>query len=253
MNTLEPKITRAKELIYTSKHIALATTNRDGSPHNSPVRFFYDEKLERIYWGSNTESLHSQNIMRTGQIYAVLYDRIEFGGVYIACEGGHVLEGKELEVGLNIVNSLRVKEGEEKIALDYYTSGGTQKLWSANIAHIWINRAVRDEKGLILRDEKVELEKSDLLNTPNKLWFKAKLYGWGWAPATWQGWLTIFIYIALIFIIVSTREEYIPGNPDSGSNFLTFATPIIVLTALLIIICYKKGEKPRWQWGPHKK
>lgn len=49
------------------------------------------------------------------------------------------------------------------------------------------------------------------------------------------------------------REEAIPGNPDSGSNFLTFALPIIVLTILLIIIAYKKGEKPRWQWGLPKK
>ena len=39
------------------------------------------------------------------------------------------------------------------------------------------------------------------------------------------------------------------GNPDSGSNFLTFVGPIIVLTILLVIIAYTKGEKLRWQWG----
>lgn len=84
-------------------------------------------------------------------------------------------------------------------------------------------------------------------------WFKRKLYGWGWTPAKWQGWLVILVYIALIVTLVSTREEYIPGNPDSGSNFLTFALPIIVSTIVLITICYKKGEKPRWQWGLDKK
>lgn len=62
-----------------------------------------------------------------------------------------------------------------------------------------------------------------LQDNPKKLWFKRKLYGWGWTPVKWQGWLTIIIYIALIFILVSNREESIPGNPDSGSNFLTFA------------------------------
>ncbi|MES3005808.1 MAG: pyridoxamine 5'-phosphate oxidase family protein, partial [Patescibacteria group bacterium] len=77
MKNLELKINRAKELIYTSRHISLATTNVDGSPHNSPVKFLYDEKLENIYWGSNIEALHSQNILRTGQIFAVLFDRIE--------------------------------------------------------------------------------------------------------------------------------------------------------------------------------
>jgi hypothetical protein len=163
MEIPESKLHRAKELIYTSRHISLATTNADGSPHNSPMTFFYDKKLENIYWGSNTEALHSQNILRTGQIFAVLFDRIEFGGVYIKCEGGHVLDGKELEVGLEIANSSRAKAGEQKITIDFYTAGSVQKMWSAKITNLWINKPVRDENGFILRDERVELERNNLL------------------------------------------------------------------------------------------
>jgi hypothetical protein len=163
MEILESKINRAKELIHTSRHISLATTNTDGSPHNSPVKFLYDEKLENIYWGSNVEALHSQNILRTGQIFAVLFDRIEHGGVYIKCEGGHILDGKELEVGLKITNSSREKEGQQKINLDYYSGASVQKLWSAKIANLWINMPVRDENGFILRDERVELKRDILL------------------------------------------------------------------------------------------
>lgn len=66
----------------------------------------------------------------------------------------------------------------------------------------------------------------------------------------WQGWGVVLLYVALVLGLVLTREEAIPGNPDSGSNFLTFALPIIVLTILLMVIAFKKGEKPRWQWGP---
>lgn len=87
-------------------------------------------------------------------------------------------------------------------------------------------------------------------DNPKGYWFKRKLYGWGWTPAKWQGWVVILVYVALILTIVINRENAIPGNPDSGSNFLTFALPIIILTALLIFICYKKGESPKWQWGP---
>lgn len=82
-----------------------------------------------------------------------------------------------------------------------------------------------------------------------KIWFKRKLYGWGWTPCTWEGWLVIFVYIILLLSLILTKKQDIPGNPDSGSNFLVFATPIILLTISLIIIAYKKGEKPRWQWG----
>jgi hypothetical protein len=165
MEIPELKLNRAKELIYTSRHISLATTNADGSPHNSPVRYFFDDKLENIYWGSNVEALHSQNILRTGQIFAVLFDRIEYGGVYIKCEGGHILDGKELEVGLEITNSSRVKEGEQKITSDYYSAGSVQKMWSAKITNLWINMPVRNENGRILRDERVELERNILLKS----------------------------------------------------------------------------------------
>ena len=72
-----------------------------------------------------------------------------------------------------------------------------------------------------------------LKDNPQGYWFKAKLCGWGWTPAKWQGWLVIFLYILLILGLVFTREKAIPGNPDSGSNFLTFALPIIVLGCLL--------------------
>ncbi|MDD3607285.1 MAG: hypothetical protein PHQ20_00595 [Candidatus Moranbacteria bacterium] len=92
-----------------------------------------------------------------------------------------------------------------------------------------------------------------LKDNPKGYWFKRKLYGWGWVPVRWQGWLVILLYILLILSLVLTREEAIPGNPDSGSNFLTFALPIIVLTALLIFVTYKKGEKPGWRWGLPKK
>ena len=160
---LELKINRAKELVKTTKHIALATVNIDGTPHNSPVRFLYDEAFENIYWGSNTEALHSQNVLRTGQLFGVLFDRIENGGLYIKFEGGHILEGKELEIGLNIHNSFRASEGNQPIELSYYTGGSGQKMWSAKITNLWINMPVRDENGFILRDERVEVEKKYLI------------------------------------------------------------------------------------------
>lgn len=92
-----------------------------------------------------------------------------------------------------------------------------------------------------------------LKDNPKGYWFKRKLYGWGWVPVKWQGWCVILLYILLILSLVLVREKDIPGNPDSGSNFLTFALPIIILTILLIIVAYKKGEKPSWQWGFPKK
>ncbi len=72
-----------------------------------------------------------------------------------------------------------------------------------------------------------------------KLWFKAKRYGYGWYPVTWQGWGVIVLYGIGVF---ETYRE-IDGNP------LSFLIRIAVLTTFLIIICAAKGEKARWRWG----
>ncbi len=88
-----------------------------------------------------------------------------------------------------------------------------------------------------------------LRDNPEHYWFKRKIWGWGWVPATWQGWFVTLLYVALVSALVLTREEAVSGNPDSGSNFLVFGLPLLVLTSIFIFIAYKKGEKPKWQWG----
>lgn len=72
-------------------------------------------------------------------------------------------------------------------------------------------------------------------------WFKRKK--WGWVPATWQGWVSTFLYLVLVLGLVLTREEPIPGNPDSGSNFLVFGLPITLLSVAYILLLYRKGDK----------
>lgn len=80
----------------------------------------------------------------------------------------------------------------------------------------------------------------------NKKWFKAKLYGWGWQPISWQGWVITLLYAVAILqpALQANKIAY------SGSDFLImFSIPFIVNTIFLLIICYAKGEKPRWHWG----
>ena len=80
------------------------------------------------------------------------------------------------------------------------------------------------------------------------LWFKRKLYGWGWTPATWQGWLVILVYIVLVALFAFTIDE----NSSTRVVIFTGILPVALLTVMLIRVCYKFGEKPRWQWGKVK-
>ncbi len=78
-----------------------------------------------------------------------------------------------------------------------------------------------------------------------KYWFKRKLYGWGWTPATREGWLVTLGFVALIIALTFN----IDNNSSGEEIILKFIIPVWVLVAVLIYIAYKKGEKPRWQWG----
>jgi hypothetical protein len=81
-----------------------------------------------------------------------------------------------------------------------------------------------------------------------KLWFKRKSYGWGWSPATWQGWLAIVVYLILVTALSFNINETAPAQEIA----ITFIIPMIILTIILIGIAYITGEKPKWQWGEKK-
>lgn len=87
-----------------------------------------------------------------------------------------------------------------------------------------------------------------LQDNPKGYWFKRKLYGWGWTPARWQGWLVIIIYVVLVAFFSLTIDK----NSPPQEVFFTFVLPLILLTSTLLRICYKKGESPKWQWGHSK-
>ncbi len=92
----------------------------------------------------------------------------------------------------------------------------------------------------------LEKYKEYFKNNPNGYWFKKKLYGWGWVPVKWQGWLVLAIYVALLvcsFVGIDAVQD------SSSDTLINFAPRFVVLSLVLIWICYKKGEKPGWQWG----
>lgn len=89
-----------------------------------------------------------------------------------------------------------------------------------------------------------------LKDNPEKYWFKRKIFGWGWTPATWQGWLILVLFIVLIVGNAYRIDTQSLSNNDVP---VTFLVQTFILVIILIAICYATGEKPRWQWGFPKK
>ena len=85
-----------------------------------------------------------------------------------------------------------------------------------------------------------------LKDNPEGYWFKRKIYGFGWVPATRQGWFIIIIYVIFLVIIFKNTDSY---SHSASDTLLGIVVPTLILTATLILIAYWKGESPRWQWG----
>jgi hypothetical protein len=161
---LQEKLDRAKVLLQTVRHAAMATVNEDGFPHNTPYFFACDELLERLYWGSHPESQHSKNVARTGQIFVVLYDAFMSGGLYIRADSAHISKDEELETAFAVFNARRVAAGKELESLDCYQGGSPQRMYVAKTRQFWVNVSDRDANGIRIRDLRHEVSRKDLIS-----------------------------------------------------------------------------------------
>ncbi len=94
-------------------------------------------------------------------------------------------------------------------------------------------------KGVALVNQRInKMEKNN-----KEIWFPAMKYGVGWGlPITWQGWVVFLSYIALLLL---------GGLLIGKSPFLIilFIIYVFVLSGILLLICWKKGEKSDVRWG----
>ncbi len=74
-----------------------------------------------------------------------------------------------------------------------------------------------------------------------RYWFRAKRYGWGWTPLTWQGWAALAAFVALL---VADALVFPPRQALAA-----YIACVVGLTVLFLAVCWLKGEPPRWRWG----
>ncbi len=78
------------------------------------------------------------------------------------------------------------------------------------------------------------------MSNDERYWFRVRRYGWGWVPCSWQGWVLLLLWFGGLVL----GRLLIP--PHSLEYWLGF---VAVMLGVLLLICYKKGEPPRWRWG----
>jgi hypothetical protein len=65
-------------------------------------------------------------------------------------------------------------------------------------------------------------------------WFRRKTFGYGWTPASWEGWVAMAIFTAGIVGVATRASELGP---------VTSAVLIGALTAVLLVITAATSEK----------
>jgi hypothetical protein len=83
-----------------------------------------------------------------------------------------------------------------------------------------------------------------------KLWFKAKRYGFGWTPASWEGWLVVVTFVAFEWWNFVRIDITSHSNSDTIRPFIIQSFMAVIV---LIYICYRTGEKLGWRWGNPRK
>ena len=82
-----------------------------------------------------------------------------------------------------------------------------------------------------------------------RYWFKRRRFGYGWTPATREGWLVLGSYIGLI-VGGALVFGSLTTSPPAWTT-IVFLLIVLVLTVLFFAIAITKGPTPKWRWGHH--
>lgn len=85
-----------------------------------------------------------------------------------------------------------------------------------------------------------------LRNNPKQYWFKRRAYGWGWVPARKEGWAAILVFILLLLLPTPFANSLSLSEEQFA---IAYSIYTLILSAILVLISYLKGEKPKWSWG----
>ena len=147
------------------RHIALATVNADGTPHNTPLFFAVDEDFTKILFASRESSLHSINFLRNGDGYAVMYDsNVFYGGLYLTLQNGRVSVGQELEKNLKIYNKKCLDSENDALSRDFHLIEDGYKIFVGDITKIEMYHGQEDSEGHLVNETRKEISAEDLLN-----------------------------------------------------------------------------------------
>ena len=143
---------RAKEILSTVLYATVATASKDGRPWNTPVAGFWD-KDANLYWFSDKDSVHSNNIRENKNIFIVVYDStMKEGtgeGVYIEATAYEITDPEEVQ---HVVD---LQTGDMRCSVEEVSGEAIHRFYKATPVNVWMNDDEKDESGNYVKDIRI--------------------------------------------------------------------------------------------------
>lgn len=145
---------RAAEILHNIRYATIATASKDGKPWNSPVAHEYDNQ-GNIYWFSDKQNQHSQNVRENENVFIVIYDSTvpegDGEGVYIEAKAVELTNPEE------ILSVRKIKKGEDYEGKpNDFLGDAVRRVYKAIPQRVWMNDA-EVKGGVFIRDYRVDV------------------------------------------------------------------------------------------------
>ena len=86
----------------------------------------------------------------------------------------------------------------------------------------------------------------------SQFWFKPKTYGYGATPTTWQGWLAVAAYVAVLIALTVSLLTVPSGVPSAVKAWQIGTWVILVSVMTFSFVRFSRAKTDgqwRWRWG----
>ena len=148
----------AAEILRSICYATIATADSQAHPWNSPVYSVRDDDLN-IYWVSDKQNQHSQNIRQNPQVFIVYYDSTALpgqgDGVYFSATAVELTNPEDIRAARQVI------DGYDFFSADEYSGNSVCRIYRATPTRAWVN-TFEERDGVFIRDFRIEIPLSDL-------------------------------------------------------------------------------------------
>ncbi len=159
---MEESFEKVRHLLGHVPHVAIATVNEDGTPHNTPVFGTFNNKLH-LFWASDPGVRHSQNIRRSGEAFVVIFDSHGGGdGLYMAGRAEEINDAAHLDYAHALMVEAKARFGGSVGSRERYEGEASQRFYRFIPEAAWMHYAVKDADGYFITDRRISVSLDEL-------------------------------------------------------------------------------------------